>query len=90
MRSGVAKDADDRPGRILIAEAASCQLEYKYLAHLTGEADFFTKAEKVVEAMHREQLSNGLWDTIWNTHTGKQANGARVSFSFVIRPLIFA
>lgn len=40
---GTTKDAGDRVGRSLFAEVASCQLEYKYLAHLTGRQDFFQK-----------------------------------------------
>jgi hypothetical protein len=28
---------------MLFAEIASCQMEYKYLAHLTGRAEYFTK-----------------------------------------------
>jgi hypothetical protein len=31
------------PGNVMLAEIASCQLEYKYLAHLTGKKDYFTK-----------------------------------------------
>lgn len=28
---------------MLLSEIASCQIEYKYLAHLTGREEFFTK-----------------------------------------------
>lgn len=38
-----------------LAEMASCQLEYKYLAHLTEEPDYFFKSDKVMEIMEREQ-----------------------------------
>lgn len=34
---------------------ASCQVEYKYLAHLTGNPEYFTKTEKVMELMEKHQ-----------------------------------
>lgn len=44
LSSGVSKDASDRPGRTVLAELGSCQLEYKYLSHVTGKQDYFQKA----------------------------------------------
>ncbi|KIY72384.1 glycoside hydrolase family 47 protein [Cylindrobasidium torrendii FP15055 ss-10] len=32
----------------LLAESASCQVEYKYLAHLTGRADYFHAVDRVM------------------------------------------
>ena len=45
MRSrGHTRDSYDRIGQILIAEMASCQLEYRYLAHLTRKKEYTQKA----------------------------------------------
>jgi hypothetical protein len=41
--SGDQQDSSDRVGRILLAEMASCQLEYKFLAYITGRETFFRK-----------------------------------------------
>jgi beta-glucanase (GH16 family) len=34
---------------------ASCQMEFKYLSHLTHEPSYFLKSDKVMEIMEREQ-----------------------------------
>ena len=41
---GDTSDSSDRPNRMLLAEIASFQIEYKYLSHLTGQEDYFQKA----------------------------------------------
>ncbi|KAF8522523.1 glycoside hydrolase, partial [Gautieria morchelliformis] len=33
--------------RVLLAEIASCQLEYRYLAHLTGKAEYYHAVERI-------------------------------------------
>ncbi|KAJ7154327.1 glycoside hydrolase [Mycena crocata] len=45
-----------------IAEATTLQLEFKYLAELTGRVVFWRKAEKVMEVVNRDQarIPNGL------------------------------
>ncbi|KAI9739815.1 MAG: mannosyl-oligosaccharide alpha-1,2-mannosidase [Cirrosporium novae-zelandiae] len=42
------------------AEAASLQLEFKYLAKLTGEKNFWDKAEKVIEIIDGNAREGGL------------------------------
>ncbi|KAF8314087.1 seven-hairpin glycosidase [Clavulina sp. PMI_390] len=42
-------------GASLLAEIASCQMEFKYLAHLTGKQEYFFKSDKVIDIMEREQ-----------------------------------
>ncbi len=59
-------------GNALFAEIASCQLEFKYLAHLTGREDFFFKVDKVVDYMEESQRKDGLWSTYWDVRTGAQ------------------
>ncbi|KAH7107963.1 seven-hairpin glycosidase [Auriculariales sp. MPI-PUGE-AT-0066] len=71
---GTTKDAGDRVGRSLIAEIASCQVEYKYLAHLTGRKEFFQKADAVMDIMEKSQKSNdnNLWQLHWTTDNAQQ------------------
>lgn len=58
-------------GGTLWAEALSCQLEYKYLAHLTSNPTYFTKVENIMAMMETANLTGpGLFPTIWDTRTG--------------------
>ncbi|KAA1469131.1 seven-hairpin glycosidase [Dentipellis sp. KUC8613] len=62
-----------RPGVTLWAEALSCQMEYKYLAFLTGRKDYYTKVENVMKRMYATNLTatDGLFPTMWNTKSGE-------------------
>ena len=42
------------------AEAASVQLEFKYLAKLTGEANYWEKVEKVMQVLEGNNAEDGL------------------------------
>ncbi|KAG8784506.1 hypothetical protein FRC15_003175 [Serendipita sp. 397] len=42
-------------GETYLAEMASCQMEFKYLAHLTKEAVYFNKSDKVMDLMQEQQ-----------------------------------
>jgi len=39
------------PSRISTAEATTLQLEFKYLSHLTGNMDYWKKAEKAMQVV---------------------------------------
>ncbi|KAI0281883.1 glycoside hydrolase [Russula brevipes] len=56
----------------LWSEVLSCQLEYKYLAYLTGRTHYYTAVEKVMEMMYTANLSSsaGLFPTMWSLQTG--------------------
>jgi mannosyl-oligosaccharide alpha-1,2-mannosidase len=56
----------------LWSEVLSCQLEYKYLAYLTGRTHYYTAVEKVMEIMYTANLSStaGLFPTLWSLQTG--------------------
>jgi len=56
----------------ILSEALTCQLEYKYLAYLTGRTQYYTAAEKVMNIMYTEDLSwsKNLLPTTFNTQTG--------------------
>ncbi|MCJ1307798.1 mannosyl-oligosaccharide alpha-1,2-mannosidase [Agyrium rufum] len=50
----------DDGGASSTAEAASLQLEFKYLAMLMGEATYWTKAEKVIQIIDDNGMEDGL------------------------------
>ena len=50
----------DDGGASSTAEASSLQLEFKYLAMLTGEKDYWTKAEKVIQVIDDNGNEDGL------------------------------
>ncbi|KAI0430948.1 family 47 glycosyl hydrolase [Xylaria sp. FL1042] len=52
--------AHDEGGASSTAEATTLQLEFKYLAKLTGEKDFWDKAEKVMEVVGGNAPEGGL------------------------------
>ncbi|KAJ8689444.1 hypothetical protein PTI98_012347 [Pleurotus ostreatus] len=53
-------------GPVLFAEAASCQVEYKYLAHLTGRAEYFERVENVMDKIYAANVTDGLFATQWD------------------------
>ncbi|KIJ59220.1 glycoside hydrolase family 47 protein [Hydnomerulius pinastri MD-312] len=59
---------------VLWSETMSCQMEYKYLAHLTGRVDYYHRVERVTDLMHRTKVSDGLFPTTWIMESGKPSN----------------
>ncbi|KAJ8508704.1 hypothetical protein ONZ45_g9039 [Pleurotus djamor] len=57
-------------GQVLFAEATSCQMEYKYLAHLTGRAEYFNSVEKVMDSIYNASVPDGLFASRWDPTTG--------------------
>ncbi|KAG6813871.1 hypothetical protein H0H92_006278 [Tricholoma furcatifolium] len=57
----------------LWAEALSNQLEFKYLAHLTGREEYFEKTERVMRLMYNPPPKD-IFPTIWDIKTGRPAN----------------
>jgi hypothetical protein len=53
------------------AEVATLQLEFKYLAKLTGEANFWEHAEKVMQVLDANKPQDGLVPIYVNPKTGK-------------------
>ncbi|KAJ7249448.1 glycoside hydrolase family 47 protein [Mycena rebaudengoi] len=54
-----------------LAESHSNQMEYKYLAHITGKAKYFTAAERPMEAVYGpEHAYDGLLPTMWGLDSG--------------------
>ncbi|KAH9973544.1 glycoside hydrolase [Lactifluus volemus] len=59
-------------GHAVWSEVLTCQLEFKYLAYLTGRARYYIAAEKVMEVMYAANLSltRDLYPTGWSLTTG--------------------
>ncbi|KAJ7473943.1 glycoside hydrolase family 47 protein [Mycena latifolia] len=68
-RVGVA-DADNR-GLISTAEAATLQLEFRYLGYLTDNLDYWDKAEHVMKVIRHARLQNGLVPIFMSADAGK-------------------
>ncbi|KAJ7199252.1 glycoside hydrolase family 47 protein [Mycena pura] len=56
-----------------LAEALSNQMEFKYLAHLTGKSHFYAATERPMMAIYGPEniKYDGLLPKIWNLKTGK-------------------
>jgi hypothetical protein len=65
---GIPSHAD--AGASSLAEATSIQLEMKYLAKITGEKNFWDKAEKVMEVVDKTGLKDGLKGIYISPETG--------------------
>ncbi|KAK1533468.1 glycosyl hydrolase family 47 [Colletotrichum paranaense] len=57
-REGIASHADG--GASSTAEAATVQLEMKYLSHLTGNDVYWKKAERVMKVLDDQKMEGGL------------------------------
>ncbi|KAH6646483.1 family 47 glycosyl hydrolase [Truncatella angustata] len=62
--------AHDMGGASSTAEATTLQLEFKYLAKLTGEKDFWDKAEKVMQVVDDNGAQGGLVPIYINADSG--------------------
>ncbi|KAK2785913.1 mannosyl-oligosaccharide alpha-1,2-mannosidase [Onygenales sp. PD_12] len=61
------------------AEATSVQLEFKYLAKLTGETNYWERVEKVMEVVESNGQEDGLLPIFIQPDTGKfQGNNIRL------------
>jgi len=69
MKTGIPSHADG--GASSTAEAATLQLEMKYLAHLTGKEMYWSKAEKVMEVLDDNGMEAGLLPIYVDPETGK-------------------
>ncbi|TFY73008.1 hypothetical protein EWM64_g11004, partial [Hericium alpestre] len=59
----------------LFAEGLSCQMEYKFLAFLTGRKEYYTKVEDIMELMYAMDLTatEGLFPTMFDSKNGTPA-----------------
>ncbi|KAK7007870.1 alpha-1,2-mannosidase [Favolaschia claudopus] len=61
----------DNAGLVSVAEGATLQLEFRYLAHLTDRAEYWDKAEHVMKVIRAARLPNGLTPIFINGHVAK-------------------
>lgn len=67
-----------------MAEVASCQMEFKYLAKITGNSDYYRKSDRVMDILSKEQWTakggsgnmgngrnEGMFAVRWDVRTGK-------------------
>ncbi|KAJ9270640.1 CAZyme family GH47 [Paecilomyces variotii] len=66
---GIPSHADG--GASSTAEATSVQLEFKYLAKLTGEAEYWKTVEKVMQVVDDQQRKDGLLPIFINPESGE-------------------
>ena len=60
LQTSKGKTSHSDAGASSTAEAASLQLEFKYLASLTGEKNYWDKAEKVIQVIDDNGMQDGL------------------------------
>ncbi|KAG7093987.1 hypothetical protein E1B28_007617 [Marasmius oreades] len=70
-------------GSTLWAEALSNQMEYKYLAHLTGKREYFEKTERAMKAMYDSNITDGIFPTQWNTNRATPSSNVQASTSII-------
>jgi endoplasmic reticulum Man9GlcNAc2 1,2-alpha-mannosidase len=68
-KTGLPSHADG--GSSSMAEAASVQLEMKYLSHLTGDERYWRRAEKVIKVLDDNAMEAGLLPIFVHPETGK-------------------
>ncbi|KAJ7681137.1 glycoside hydrolase [Mycena rosella] len=58
---------------VCLAEAFSNQMEFKYLAHITGKAKYYEATEGPMKAAYGAEntMHDGLFGVMWDVNTGK-------------------
>ncbi|KAL1675320.1 glycoside hydrolase [Schizophyllum commune] len=60
---------------VLLAEALSCQVEFKYLAHLTGKREYYEKVEHINDVLlYNSTYADGLYPSAFDLGTGAGKN----------------
>lgn len=70
LHSGVGRKSPADGGASSTAEATSLQLEFKYVAKLTGESLYWEKAEKVMQVVDNNHAEDGLVPIFIHPDTG--------------------
>ncbi|KKZ58585.1 mannosyl-oligosaccharide alpha-1,2-mannosidase [[Emmonsia] crescens] len=71
LNTSVGVESHTDNGASSTAEATTIQLEFKYLAKLTGEANYWQKVEKVMEVVEGNGREDGLVPIFIQPETGK-------------------
>ncbi|CAA7263605.1 unnamed protein product [Cyclocybe aegerita] len=56
---------DGGKNTVLFAEATSCQLEFKYLAKITGKKEYYQKVQKAMNYFYKADVKDGLFNDNW-------------------------
>ncbi|KAH8832921.1 glycoside hydrolase [Flagelloscypha sp. PMI_526] len=59
---------------VLYSEAMSCQLEYKFLAHVTGKEEFYHPVEHIMQVIEDSNTPDSAYPTRWSHVTGQPTN----------------
>jgi len=62
--------ADGGKNSVLFAEATSCQLEFKYLAKITGKKEYYERVQTAMNVFYRANVKNGLFHDNWAVKDG--------------------
>ncbi|PSS29750.1 hypothetical protein PHLCEN_2v2898 [Hermanssonia centrifuga] len=54
----------------ILSEMGSCQMEYRYLAHLTGRPEYVRVVDHVTEHMRQHEERGGLFPTTYDLNSG--------------------
>ncbi|KAJ3535184.1 hypothetical protein NM688_g7013 [Phlebia brevispora] len=70
----------------ILSEIASCQMEYRYLAHLTGRPEYIRTADHITDHLRRT-TQNGLFSLSFDLNTGEPSGdlysaGARADSTY--------
>ncbi|KAF9043367.1 glycoside hydrolase [Panaeolus papilionaceus] len=62
--------ADAGKKTVLFAEATTCQLEFKYLAKITGKKEYYERVQNAMQVFYRADVKDGLFHDNWDFHNG--------------------
>ncbi|PPR01327.1 hypothetical protein CVT24_006329 [Panaeolus cyanescens] len=62
--------ADAGKKTVLFAEATTCQLEFKYLAKITGKKEYYDRVQTAMQVFYRANVKDGLFHDNWDFHNG--------------------
>jgi hypothetical protein len=67
LRTGQSRNSRQTFGYAVMAEGTTLQLEFRYLAKITGQRDYATKVERVFEVYNEIAPKNGLFPSLVNS-----------------------
>ena len=65
-------------GQGWLAEVASCMMEYKYLAKVTGKKEYYDVSENIMRRLYDANLTrypDGLLPSLWSLESGQPISG---------------
>ncbi|KAF8154971.1 glycoside hydrolase family 47 protein [Crassisporium funariophilum] len=57
--------SDSNKNTVLFAEATTCQLEFKYLAKLTGKKEYYQRVQTAMNLFYKADVKDGLFHENW-------------------------